>query len=474
MKDPKSTFFLWVPFAIAALLTVGCGEKKEPANEDSAEDGSDLEESGSGDSDSSDSGTADNGRDAASNRANSTDDQTGDKGPIAAASDFKPSGWPNWMGPDHNGESSESGWSETWPIDGLPRVWERQIGIGFSSVSIVDGRLFTMGHIRGVEHVYALDASSGDDIWSHSYPSALGDNLHDGGPAATPTVDGEFVYTLGKAGQLFCFKAADGEIQWSKEVRDDLEVRLPEWGFASSPYILGDQLIVQGGRVVSYSKSTGEKNWQTDRHSAGYGSVVSFKWKNETLLAVLDSDGLRIIQAADGAPVDFYEWESPFQTNSTTPIVRDGLIYISSGYNVGCGLFRLDDNRRLVRLYGNRDMRNHFNNSIVVDGFLYGFDGNSNLGRVVQLTCMNFETGEVAWQTRGLGCGSLMIADGKLLILSEDGRLVLARATPQKYDELTRSEFLEGRCWTVPVLLDGRVYGRNAAGRLVCVQLPAK
>jgi outer membrane protein assembly factor BamB len=249
---------------------------------------------------------------------------------------------------------------------------------------------------------------------------------------------------------------------------------LPEWGFASSPYILGDQLIVQGGRVVSYSKSTGEKNWQTNRHSAGYGSVASFEWKDETLLAVLDCDGVRIIQAADGAPVDFYEWESPFQTNSTTPIVRDGLIYISSGYNVGCGLFRLDDNRRLVRLYSNRDMRNHFNNSIVLDGFLYGFDGNSNLGRVVQLTCMNFATGEVAWQTRGLGCGSLMIADGKLLILSEDGRLVLARATPQKYEELTRSEFLEGRCWTVPVLLDGRVYGRNAAGRLVCVQLPVE
>ena len=381
-------------------------------------------------------------------------------------------GWPNWMGPDHTGISRETGWSEQWPETGLREAWALQIGIGFSSVSIVDGRLFTMGHIDGTEYVYALKAETGDEIWSHSYPSPLVDNLHEGGPGATPTVDGDFVYTLGKAGQLYCFHAADGKIEWSKELQDDMDVPMPEWGFNGSPYILGDQLILEAGRVVSYSKLSGDKNWETERHSAGYGSAISFDWKGDTLIATLDCDGLRVVQAADGNQLDFYEWESPFRTNSTTPIVQDGLIYISSGYNVGCGLFRLDDNRRLVRIYSNSEMRNHFNNSILFDGHLYGFDGNSNLGRVVQLTCMNFTTGEVAWKSRGLGCGSLMIVSGKLLLLSDDGQLVLARATPDKYEEISRSDFLEGRCWTVPVLLDGRVYGRNAAGRLACVELP--
>jgi outer membrane protein assembly factor BamB len=125
-------------------------------------------------------------------------------------------------------------------------------------------------------------------------------------------------------------------------------------------------------------------------------------------------------------------------------------------------------------IYQNREMRNHFNNSILWNGFLYGFDGNSNLGRVVQLTCLNFETGEVAWKQRGLGCGSLMVADGKLLILSDDGQLVLAEGTPDEFREVTRSPLLQGRCWTVPVLLDGRVYARNATGTLVCVQLPSE
>lgn len=119
-------------------------------------------------------------------------------------------------------------------------------------------------------------------------------------------------------------------------------------------------------------------------------------------------------------------------------------------------------------------MRNHFNNSILVGDYLYGCDGNSNLGRVVRLTCMNFKTGETSWLKRGPGCGSLIAADGKLLILNDDGTLVLAEATSKRFQELARSKFLEGRCWTVPVLLNGRIYGRNAAGNLVCVRLPSR
>ncbi|MCA9142452.1 MAG: PQQ-like beta-propeller repeat protein [Planctomycetaceae bacterium] len=332
-------------------------------------------------------------------------------------------------------------------------------------------RLFTMGHVEGVEFVYCLNAETGETIWSHSYPCELVDNLHDGGPGATPTIDGELVFTLGREGQLFCLRAKSGEIVWKKELQTDLDVPMPEWGFTSSAYILGEQLILEAGRVVSYDKLTGTKNWQTAKHSAGYGSATSFEHNGKTLLATLDCDGLRITDSARGEEIAFYEWESPFLTNSTTPIVRDDLIYVSTGYQIGCGLFQLAGNQ-LKPIYTNREMRNHFNNSILLDDYLYGFDGNSNLGRVVQLTCMNFKTGDVAWKHRGLGCGSLMIADGKLLILSEDGMLVLAEATPEGFEELARSPFLEGRCWTVPLLLNGNIFGRNASGKLVCATLP--
>jgi outer membrane protein assembly factor BamB len=389
----------------------------------------------------------------------------------AIAEEPKTFAWPNWMGPRHDGISCETGWSTDWPAAGLPVVWEREIGIGFSSVSLAQGRLFTMGHVDGRELVYCLDASTGKTIWSHSYNCALVDNLHDGGPGATPTLDGKYVYTLGREGQLFCFLAATGEIVWSKLLQDDLDTQMPEWGFTSSAFILGDQLILEASRVVSYDKITGKKNWQTPLHEAGYGSVINFDNHGKMLLASLDCEGLRIVQADDGLEVAFEPWESPYRTNSTTPIVRGDRLFISSGYNIGCGLFQLAGST-LEHVYTNRDMRNHFNNSILYEGHLYGFDGNSNLGRIVKLSCMNFKTGEVVWSERGLGCGSLMIVDDKLLLLSEEGTLVVAEASPEGYQEICRSPFLEGRCWTVPVLLDGRIYGRNAAGDLVSVELP--
>lgn len=380
--------------------------------------------------------------------------------------------WPNWMGPNRDGISVESGWKSTWPADGLHVVWSRSIGIGFSSISIADGRLFTMGHIEGEEIVWCLNLKTGEPIWTHRYPCELNDNLHEGGPGATPTIDEGNVYTLGKEGQFYCLSAETGKVVWQSMLQDELGVRNPEWGFSSSPMIAGNQVLVEGGRVVSFDKTTGKKNWQTALHEAGYGSAAIFQKPDDTsFVATLDCEGLRITKLDSGAQVAFQSWPSPFRTNATTPIIDGNRIFISSAYNVGCGLFEFDGTR-LKRVYANREMRNHFNNSILWKGHLYGFDGNSNLGRVVQLTCMKFDTGEVAWKKPGFGCGSLMIADGKLLILSEAGELVLANAKPDGYEELARSSFLTGRCWTVPVLFDNRIYGRNAAGKLVCIELP--
>ena len=346
------------------------------------------------------------------------------------------------------------------------------VGIGFSSISIVGGRLFTMGHIDGEEIVWCRDVESGAEIWTHRYPCELNDNLHEGGPGSTPRVDGDRVFTVGKEGQLYCLDFETGKVIWQVMLQDDLEVPLPEWGFSGTPAISGHQLLLEAGRVVSYDKRTGKKNWQTARHQAGYGSAAIFPpGPDASYVATLDCDGLRVTKLTTGDEVAFHAWPSPFRTNATTPIVVGDRIFISSAYNVGCGLFDFDGDA-LKLIYSNREMRNHFNNSVLVDGYLYGFDGNSNLGRVVQLTCMNFATGEVAWKQRGMGCGSLIVNEGKLLILSETGLLISAKATHTGYEELAQRPFLSGRCWTVPVVHENRVYGRNAAGKLVSVELP--
>jgi outer membrane protein assembly factor BamB len=392
---------------------------------------------------------------------------------LIAADPIDKHSWPNWLGPHRNGISYESGWKDSWPETGLPVVWSAEIGVGFSSIAIVDHQLFTMGHVDGQEIVWCLDAKTGAEIWTHRYPSRLIDVLHEGGPAATPTIDGERVYTLGKEGQLFCLDRKSGDVIWETILTEDLDVPIPEWGFAASPVIAGDQLILEGGRVVSYDKTTGKKNWQTDKHRSGYGSAAIFTHgpQRQSLIATLDNDGLRINTLDNGDEIAFKPWSSPYLTNATTPIIEGDRIYISTAYNVGCGLFEFDG-RELKRIYSNRQMKNHFNNSVLFEGHLYGMDGNSNLGRIVTLTCMKLDTGDVTWKQQGMGCGSLLIADGKLLILSESGELILAKATPSKYEELGKSPFLHGRCWTVPVLVEKHVYGRNATGKLVCVELP--
>ncbi|MFT5526604.1 MAG: outer membrane protein assembly factor BamB, partial [Pirellulaceae bacterium] len=335
--------------------------------------------------------------------------------------------WPVWRGPNADGIARETGWHKKWNETPLPQLWSKQLGIGFSSMAVVADRVYTMGHIAGEDFVYCLNADNGETVWEHKYPCLLVDNLHDGGPCATPTVDGDRVYTLGREGQFFCFNRATGNIKWQTDLSKDLNIEMPEWGFTSSALIVDDEIVLEAGRVVSYQKLTGEKVWETKKYRPGYGAPVLFDYQDEQHLAVLNCDGLLVVKKKNGEEIDFAEWDSPYGTNSTTPIVVGDKIYVSSGYNVGCGLFQLADGK-LELLYRNRDMRNHFNNSVLLDGYLYGFDGNSNLGRVVQVTCMKFDTGEVAWQKAGYGCGSLLIADGELILLSDDGRLVLATA----------------------------------------------
>lgn len=378
--------------------------------------------------------------------------------------------WPNWMGPNRDGISQETDWKTDWPEKGLPVLWSKEIGIGFSSIAIHGNRLFTMGHDNGEEIVWCLDATTGAKIWTFRYPCALINNLHEGGPGSTPTVHDGRVYTLGKEGQLHCLNATNGDVKWKKDLQTDLGVPLPEWGFSSSAVIHKNMVLLEGGRVVAYDKTTGKKLWQSAKHEAGYGSAAVFEFKKRDCIATLDCDALRVLDAANGKELASRQWQSPFRTNSTTPIVQGNKIFISTGYQIGSGLFEFDGTS-LAEVYTNRNMRNHFNNSILYKGHLYGFDGNSNLGRIVRLTCLDFSTGEIKWQERGLGCGSLMIADGKLILLGESGTLALAKATPESYQEISRSKFLEGRCWTVPVLCGKRIYGRNATGKIVCVDV---
>lgn len=383
--------------------------------------------------------------------------------------------WPGWRGPDENGIARE-------PLPDDPDLenvtWRAKVGLGFSSMAVSGRRVYTMGHdgrkVAGKETVWCLDAETGDVIWSDTYEAELLPNLHEGGPAATPAIDGDRIYTLSKDGRLHCYKAESGERIWQRNMMTEAGMkRPPEWGFSGSPYLLGDKLIVEAGATFALEKTTGKVLWKSQPYRPAYGSPIAFEQDRKSRIASLKTDGLVVLDAEKGETLAFAKWETAFQTNANTPIVRENSIFVSTGYDRGCALFEFAGNE-LKKRYENRAMCNHMNNSVLIDGYLYGFDGTAHRGRPTEFVCIEFASGEEQWRVppeESLFCGSLIgTKDKKLILLSEKGELVIASASPTKFEFVARSQVLGGRCWTPPALSDGHIFCRNARGDLVCVE----
>jgi outer membrane protein assembly factor BamB len=375
--------------------------------------------------------------------------------------------WPNWRGPNYNGISDETGWVATWPKEGPKILWEKSIGRGFCSITVSKGRVYTMGNIKNTDIVYCFDEQTGRKIWRRSYPCPLLDKSHEGGPAATPTVHGEFVYTFSKQGDAFCLKAATGDVVWHKNLTKEFGAKQPDWYFAGSPLIVDNLVIYNAGTWgIALNKADGSFVWQNGKNPAGYATPVPFTADGKKCVAIFGAKGIVGLAAATGKQLWHYKWETRWKENIADPIIVGDKVFISSGIGMGCTLLRINGSR-VTPIYRNTNMKNHLNSSVLWKGYLYGFDEK-------ELKCLNFETGNEMWSKPGFGKGSLMLAGGNLIILSEKGRLLIARASPEKFIGLSSRQILSGKCWTVPALANGRIYARNAAGRLVCVDVRGK
>jgi outer membrane protein assembly factor BamB len=375
--------------------------------------------------------------------------------------------WPHWRGPARNGISAETGWQARWPAGGPKRLWSEDVGFGYSCVSVVGGRAYTMGHQGGKDSVFCFDAAKGTLEWRHRY-ACRGDMDGHRGPRATPTVHDGRVYTLSLAGHLFCLSADEGNELWAKNVTEH-GGQVPRWGLACSPVVLGEQLIVDAGRVLAFDRRTGRLLWRSEKFPAGYATPTPFERGGRTHLAAFNGYGLVILDAANGETRLKMRWKTAFGVNAAAPIVADGKVFISSGYGTGCALIDVTGDAAQV-VWQNKSMCNHFNACVLYEGHLYGFNGNA--GRRGRLTCLDFKTGrQVRWSKRGLDTGSLMLADGKLIVMGERGDLAIVEATSEAFNLISRAKVLSGTCWTVPVLSHGRIYCRDNDGKLVCVDV---
>jgi len=375
--------------------------------------------------------------------------------------------WPNFRGPDHNGISKETGWASQWSNGAPKQLWKAKVGLGFATLSVSNGRVYTTGNASDTDTVFCFDADTGKALWKNSYPAPRDAKYYEGGTSATPTVDGDRVYTISKRGILHCLGAADGKVVWTNNLQQELGAKIPEWGFAGSFYIEGDLAILNFGTAgTALDKRTGKVVWTSGTDVSGYSTPMPVNAGGERAVILAVKQDVVAVKIKDGKELWRFPWKTQYDVNAPTPILSGSKVFISSGYNHGGGVFDISQ-QPPKEIWNNKNMRNHMAGSILWKGHLYGIDEN-------QLRCLDFDTGEVKWTDKVSGKGALMIADGKLIVLSERGELLVAEASPAAFKPISRAQVVGGKCWAAPVLANGKIYCRTGPGDVVCVDVSGK
>ena len=384
--------------------------------------------------------------------------------------------WPQYQGLNRDNISHETGWLKTWSEDGPEVLWRIPIGEGYSGISIVDGRIYTMHSEGEDEFAVCLDASDGTEIWR----SRTDEKYHSGegsGPRSTPAVDGDRVYVLSAKGKLYGLDAGSGEKVWGHDFVTEFESGMPGFGFSSSPIIEGDSLLIEAGgkngkSIVAFDKATGAILWTSHTDGAGYSSPIIIDSNGVRQAIFMTGKSLVSVSPTDGTIYwKHVPWPTGNDINAAVPLLLPGdRIFVSAAYDKGSVLVQIksdSDEMSVEEIWRSHDvMENWMSSSVLLGEYLYGFDESI-------LKCIEASTGEQKWAHRGFGRGSLLLADGHLIILGEGGNLGIAEANPSEYKGVAETQVLEGRCFTPPTFLGGKLYLRNQK-ELVCIDLSAK
>ena len=377
----------------------------------------------------------------------------------AAAAD-----WPKWRGPDGDGTTT-SKIDPAFAKGGIDVAWSKDIGVGFTGVTVAEGTAYTAGWEGGQTTFFAFDAETGEKKWSHTFKSPKFDNLNVGGPRGTAAVDAGHVYFMGGGGEMFCFTADTGEVVWEKNCSKVYGIKPPRWGFSGSPVVIGDVVYLDIGRALALNKKTGEEIWKTDNWGASYSTPAPFTYKGKDYLAVFPGTGLYIVERATGKKLAHKPWKTSYDVHAATPVVIDNNIFMSSDYNTGCAMLTFTGSALDLR-WENKNLKNQMCTSVYLDGYLYGFDSS-------KLTCVDAKTGKKIWDERGMGRGTVIASGKTLVVLSDKGEVITAEASPRGFRPVSKVRVVEGddTVWTAPTLANGKLYVRGSRGKLVCVDV---
>ncbi len=374
--------------------------------------------------------------------------------------------WPSFRGAQRNGVSTETGLRTPWPEAGLQPRWSIPLGEGYASIAVAGGRLFTLFAEGEKEYLVSLQPVDGKILWKTPLGAKV-ETEFGNGPRSTPAVAGDTVYAVGSDMILRAAAIQDGAVRWQVDLAKEFGARPLRWGISTSPLVDGDLVLLEVGAgegkgVAALDAATGKSRWTALTSGGSYGSPIAVTLGGVRQYIVAATASRQVVAVnREGQTLWSYDWAGG--TMAMPLLVGDNQLFVSASEDVGGVLLRIDqkDGRFTVEeVWRNREMKNHFSSSLAYGGYIYGFDG-------ATLKCLDAATGERQWVQRGLGKGSLIAADGHLIVLSDRGKLVLAKATPEGFQEAGSFQVLEGKTWTAPVLAGGNLYLRDHQ-KLVC------
>jgi outer membrane protein assembly factor BamB len=383
--------------------------------------------------------------------------------------------WPQFLGPARNGVYSGNDLAASWPAAGPAVIWKKEVGQGFSSPVVAEGRLILFHRIGGKEVVEALDAATGRAIWSFDYPTQYRDDFgFDEGPRAAPTVGGGRIYTFGAEGALYCLDFDTGKKIWSLDTHRQFQVAKGYFGAAGAPLVDGGRVWMNIGGALAglaaFDAATGKTLWTVPNQEASYSSPVAATIQGSRHVLFFTRSGLVDVDPAAGKVRFELPWRARMKAsvNAATPIVVDDFVFVSASYGTGAVLLQIGNNGPKKIWDSDDALTNHYATSVYKDGFLYGYHGRQEEGQ--SLRCIEFKTGKVRWNVDGFGAGTITLAGDKLLIVREGGELVLAAAAPSAFRQISAAKVLPPTIRAYPAIANGRIYLRNEK-TLICLNL---
>ena len=374
--------------------------------------------------------------------------------------------WPQFLGSDRTGVYRGPALSESWPDQGPKVVWRVPVGQGFSGPVVVQGRVILFHRVGNQEVVDAFDVKTGAAQWRYAYATTYRDDFgFDEGPRAVPVVANGIIYTYGAEGQLHAVDLAKGTKVWSVEAMRTFGVPKGFFGAAGSPLVEDGRLLANVGGpkagIVAFDAKSGKVLWTATTDGASYSSAAGATIGGRRLAIFLTRANLLGLDPATGQVQFQRPWRArqAASVNVATPVVVGNLLFVSSEYGPGAGVFEITGSTLKELWTSDEVLSNHYSTSVHHQGFLYGYHGRQEFGpsfRAVEL-----RTGKVRWSQDQFRAGSVMLAGDRLVIMRESGELILAAASPDAFKPLARAQVLPATVRAYPALSDGFMFVRN-------------